>query len=189
MVILLGLPPLAGSAATLYKCRAADGTISYRDSPCADRAATLATRKLKRTRIPDAVDDEEYLEPDAGPVDEQALYVFKAQFQQALSSLTPLRVASVEYFMNTGEWPKDFKAVGVDKKSMSSSFIDGVRIAPQGRIVAELNEQKFGQQKKIVLTPHQVMGGTTVEWQCSSNFTPRLLGSDATRICQSRVIH
>ena len=179
----------SASASSLYKCQSASGRFVYSDTPCRKDAETIY-KKQSSPEISGSVGRDEFVEPEkaeaSGP-DVTAAYVFRARVVSAISSLAPIKVASTEYHMAQGKWPKDLNDLGLDPKTVTSSLVDQVFIKDGGAIVANLN-QSFGTHKKIVLTPKVVMGGTQVEWSCASNFTSAQLGGPQ-RICESRNVY
>jgi len=188
--VLSTLAAYAG-ASSLYKCQSANGRFVYSDTPCRKDAETIY-KKQSSLDISGSVGRDEYVEPDKtgeseAEADVTAAYVFRARFVSAISSLAPLKVASTEYHMAQGKWPRDVQALGLDPKTVNSSLVDRVTIKDGGAIVADLN-QSFGTRKKIVLTPKVVMGGTHVEWSCASNFTSAQLGGPQ-KICDSRNVY
>jgi len=179
------------SASSLYKCQSANGRFVYSDTPCRKDAETIY-KKQSSPDISGSVGRDEFVEPDKtgeseSQADVTAAYVFRARFVSAMSSLAPIKVASTEYHMTQGKWPRDLQALGLDPKTVNSSLVDRVIIKDGGAIVADLN-QSFGMRKKIVLTPKVVMGGTQVEWGCASNFTSVQLGGPQ-KICDSRNVY
>jgi len=179
------------SASSLYKCQSANGRFVYSDTPCRKDAETIY-KKQSSPDISGSVGRDEFVEPDKtgeseAQADVTAAYVFRARFVSAMSSLAPIKVASTEYHMTQGKWPRDLQELGLDSKTVNSSLVDRVTIKDGGAIVADLN-QSFGTRKKIVLTPKVVMGGTQVEWSCASNFTSAQLGGPQ-KICDSRNVY
>lgn len=89
--------------------------------------------------------------------------------------------------MDRGQWPENLQALGFKPQSMQSEYIASTRIKKDGSIVALL-KSALGENKLIVLSPKPAMGNTTLDWQCSSNFTVTLLGESNAGLCDSREI-
>lgn len=177
-------------AANLYKCQAADGKYLYSDKPCVENTKTIYKKK-SAPNISGSVGRGEFVDTKATEEpapDQAATYIFRARFVSVVASLTPVKMAAVEYLMLQGKWPKNLQDLGLDPRSVNSSLVDQVKIKDDGVIVATL-DQSFGKYKKIVLTPKTVMGGTHVEWHCASNFTRAQLGDGQQQICESRKIY
>lgn len=186
LIILLALS-MPGLAANFYKCKTRSGDITFSDKPCPKESQTTDKGKLNSFRITGTIGNEEYTDNSPEP-DTTATFVFRANFSRILESLSPLRRNITHYYFERGKWPEDMEAMGFDNKSMQSKDIRSVRVKKNGKIVSMLKE-RHGKNKIIVLNPKPAMGGTTIDWQCWSNFPRSLLGGGELELCESRQIY
>lgn len=184
ILLLVSLPVMA---ANFYKCKSSSGDITFNDKPCPKESKTTDKGKLNSFRISGTVGSKEYTDNSPEP-DTQTALIFRAKFTGILESLTPLKRTITQYYFERGKWPEDLEAMGFDNQSMQSKDIRDVRIKKNGKIVAMLKE-RHGKNKIIILNPKPAMGGTSLDWQCWSNFPRSLLGGGELEICGSRHIY
>lgn len=186
VLIVLLFISTSTTAASFYKCQTSSGEITFSDKPCPKKSKTTAKGKLNSFRITGTVGNEEYTDNSPEPDTTTAL-IFRAKFTSILESLSPLRRTITQYYFERGKWPENMEALGFEKQSMQSKDISNVRIKNNGKIVAILNH-RHGENKIIVLNPKPAMGGTSLDWQCWSNFPRSLLGGGELELCGSRHI-
>jgi len=171
-------------ASSFYRCESSDGKTSFSDKPCPTKSKTTDKGKLNSFRISGTASNKEFTDDKSAP-NQQAVFIFRAKFSNILQSLTPLRMSITRYYMERGQWPNNLKDLGFKAKAMQSAHIASTRIKKNGRIVASL-KPALGENKIIILSPKPAMNNTTIDWQCSSNFTSVLLGD--AELCDSRKI-
>lgn len=174
---VLAVISLGTQGASLHKCRSSDGRLYYSDVPCPAQTETVHKGKLNSS-------DSDVPEPAPTP---RNIETIRPQFAAALASLSGLRTAVLEHYMSNGKWPNHLLQMGFTPESMNSSLIDEVRMSNyEGEIEATLNKKTFGKDKKIVLTPKPILGGSQMEWQCATNINKQLLGTDMHPLCESK---
>jgi len=174
-------------AASFYRCESSDGKTTFSDKPCPAKSKTTATGKLNSLRISGTTGTGKFTDDKAAP-DKQSVFIFRAKFSNILQSLMPLRLSIARYYMDRGQWPKNLQALGLKQQAMQSALIASTRIKKQGKIVAAL-KPALGANKIIILEPKPAMDNTMLDWRCSSNFPPALLGEDGAELCDSREIY
>jgi len=172
--------------ASFYRCESSEGKTSFSDKPCPANSKTTVKGRLNSSRLSGSIGRKEFTDDKPLP-GLQAVYIFRAKFSSILQSLAPLRISITRYYMDRGQWPENLQALGFKPQSMQSEYIASTRIKKDGSIVALL-KSALGENKLIVLSPKPAMGNTTLDWQCSSNFTVTLLGESNAGLCDSREI-
>lgn len=192
LLFFLLLGPAGAMGGSLFKCKGPDGGMIFSDSPCPENA-----EQLEHTRIePEPVEPVELPEdgisgdvpglPAPMPPEVSEAYQYAAQFTQALSSLSPVKMSVAQYYARNGAWPKSLGAMGFDEKTMRSKQIERVDIRRGGEIRARLDREIFGKKRKISLTPKPVMGGMQIEWRCEANIPAHLLSVQGFSMCTSK---
>lgn len=173
-----------------YKCDNGQGEISYQKYPCSPTAAQKQVRVYipKQTGIENVTEYTEETTAINQPTSDQETMMFLSKLNTAIASLTPIKISSAQYHNMNGSWPKKLSDIRLDKKTMKSSHIKTVKLAKQGRIIAYLNDS-FGTNKKIILKPENILGGTGLEWACYANFTKSALSYNNNPICKSKMIN
>lgn len=197
IVLILAFP---SSVFAAYKCTDTNGRVGYQDQPCAEGAVEKEIRlysppeqgvsngafKPKVSADP-AVSDGDVSGDKMSFVDESSM-LLRTHLAGVLSSLSPIKIRVIEYYYNTGVWPQKLKDIDLDKDEMTSREINTIVLGDEGGIYAYLDEQ-FGEDKKVVLMPKRVMGGTSVEWECFANFSVKRLAYRGRALCESRAIN
>jgi len=188
LITALLLLPIQASA--FYKCSDNQGGISYQKAPCSG----ASTQKKVHVYIPKKSGIENSSEfTEAKPAGseqstEQSKAIMLSKLSAAINSLAPIKASSAQYFHMNGHWPKKLSDIGVDKKSVKSSHINAVKLNKKGGIVAQLNSS-YGENKKVLLQPKNILGGTNLEWTCYANFTKAAMFFNNHSICESRKIN
>lgn len=192
IVLILAFP---SSVFAAYKCTDTNGRVAYQDQPCVEGAVEKEIRlysppeqgvsdgvfRPKVSADPSVSDDEM-------PFLDGSSMLLRTRLASVLSSLSPIKIRVIEYYYNTGVWPQKLKDIDLDKDEMTSREINTIVLGDEGGIYAYLDEQ-FGEDKKVVLMPKRVMGGTSVEWECFANFSDKKLANRGRALCESRVIN
>lgn len=100
-------------------------------------------------------------------------YTVRAKMSGVISSMSAAKAPIVDYAAKNGTWPETWKQVesagGIapmsDLPAPSREFVEDVRLAPGGEIVAIV--KVHGKTGQLRLTPRKV--GDSVEWTCSSD--------------------
>ncbi len=181
-----------------YKCTDVNGKTAYQQRPCSSatkqETVTIRGKSAAIAQLPELSSNaqlfgnSEYTADKDEPVLANQM-VFLAKLSQVLATLHPLKFSIVEYYSMNGEWPKSFKELGLEEKSLSSLYIVQVSIVKNGVFLAQLSSE-FGAGKKVALVPIPVMGGTSMEWSCFANFpaSSMIMTAAKTTLCKSRVI-
>ena len=119
--------------ANFYKCKTSDGQITFSDKPCPKKSQTTKKGKLNSFRISGTVGNEEYTD-NKTDYDTNSIFIFRAKFTNILQSLSPLRMAITQHYMNRGKWPEDMESLGFERQAMHSKQINSVRIKKNGKI-------------------------------------------------------
>ena len=181
--VLLLMAPM--QAHSFYKCTNESGGITYQKIPC-KHSSVQSKLHVYVAPKPGIAAGSEFSDdnPDAS---EEASSI-RDNLGAIMSSLTPVKLAAVEFRQSSGEWPKALSDVGMNEKEMTSSYVDGVKLDGSGKITARLNRD-FGKNKKLILEPYSVMSGTSFEWKCYTNFPKESLPSGREMMCESRIIN
>lgn len=186
--LLLVAIPMQASA--FYKCDDGLGEISYQNHPCSPTATQKKVRVYipKQTGMENATEyTEENTTTNTSTANQPAMQLY-SEISTAVASLTPIKMSAAEYHNMNGSWPKKLSDIRLDKKAMTSRHIESVKLAKQGQIIAHLNKS-FGSNKKIILKPKEVLGGTNLEWTCYANFVKSSLSYNNRSICESKNIN
>lgn len=189
-ITVLSLAASGAHAATLYKCRTADGGTTFRDTPCEQGSSVVEKRNLKGSppRPDNIAGGVEYVEQNGLATDPQAVYLMTARFSNVLASLMPVKQAITAYHYQQGGWPQDLKALGFDPEAMHSPEVTQVKLGKEGSIIARL-DATLGEDKQLWLIPNPVMSDTQLQWNCYSNFPKEVFAVGERAICESRVFY
>ena len=179
------------SALAVYKCTNAQGDVAYQDSECQEGAVEkkmhVAVPSASAESKPALGSDEQI--SDKAFVDEGNPIVIRAELSNVLATLSPIRMRLIEYYAYAGKWPNSLADIDLKASEMTSSHIDKITLSDIGGnkrgIKAYLN-QSFGEDKRLILMPKSVMGGTSFEWQCFANFNKQSLSYGGQQLCESR---
>lgn len=171
------------NASGYFKCKDANGNIIFSDTECPVEAEILTEKTVRTDAVTGRFGSEPYL--DDSNMDLQDMLKLRAHLAEALSDLTPVKLAATEFYLQQEQWPENLEALGFNPKQTNSEQIDSVKVGQQGTLIARLQES-FGTNKMIVLSPSEAMDGTVIKWNCSANFSP-LLTNELS--CESRNIH
>ncbi len=95
-------------------------------------------------------------------------YVKAAELAQVLNSVSFLRAAAMQYYLETGAFARSIDELGFASREMTDGeYIDAVNINADGVIIATLSD-RFGDGQHLALVPRVVMGGTQVKWACET---------------------
>lgn len=181
---------LSLQAATIVKCQDINGDVSYADDECPGNTRQLSKTKLKAYKTSQAISHKDLKKSKAYPEhvsSSQEKAILVARLSKVLSSLSPIKIKMTEFYMETGIWPESFHTIELSPKSLKSSLINKTTLDKNGRIKVNLN-QSMGKQKQLWIYPQSVMGGTSIEWQCFTNFPKSMLDAGNSDICISRNI-
>jgi len=179
IVLMIFTPTQAHS---FYKCIDSAGAVTYQKTPCPN----ITQKKMHVYTAPrPGLKGGEFYEGDSDL--ENPIISIKKRLPAILSSLTPVRISSREYFQSEGSWPEKLIDIGLNKIEMKSSYVDEVYLNGTGNITVRLNKG-FGNKKQVILEPISVMGGTSFEWKCYTNFPRESLPSGREALCESKNI-
>lgn len=170
-------------AATYFKCKDPEGKIIFSDTECPDESEVLTEKTANPSNITGRFSPEPY--QDGSNMNLHDMLQLRQQLGQALSAIVPIKMALVEYYLQQEEWPIELEAMGFDPEQTNSEQVESVVIGKEGTLIAKLRNS-LGQDKMIVLSPHEAMDGTLIEWDCAANFSALLLNDMS---CESRNIH
>jgi len=189
-LMLFSLPALA-----VYKCTNAQGEVAYQDSECQDGAVEkkmhVAVPSTPPEPRPALTAEQQQLAQNAF-VDEGSPIVIRAELSNVLATLSPIKMRLIEYYAYAGKWPNSLADIDLKASEMTSSHIDKMTLSDIGGntrgIKAYLNPS-FGENKRLILMPKSVMGGTSFEWQCFANFNKKSLVYGGQQLGESRVLN
>jgi len=181
---------LATQASTIVKCQNMAGDISYAEDECPSNTRQLSKTKIKAYKTSQSISKKDLKKSKAFPehassTQEKALLI--ARLSKVLVSLSPIKTKMTEFYMRAGTWPESFHTIKLKPKTLRSSLINKTILDKNGRIKVSLNNS-FGKQKQLWIYPESVMGGTSIEWQCFTNFPKSMLHVGDSDICISRDI-
>ncbi len=176
-------------AGKFYKCFNEDGELVYQqvacDSDVKQETVHVFTAPDQHSQLGSpSMGNSEYIAEGVEPATADPLR-FQASLSSVMAQLGPIRMAVQQYYMMNGTWPAEPKDMGFNQENLKSSDINEVLMGDQGAIVVWLNE-RFGQEKRLVMAPRMVMDGTSMEWQCLANFPASSLTIGGVPLCQSR---
>lgn len=95
-------------------------------------------------------------------------YMLRAHFANALSTVSPFKAQVAMYTYESGSFPKNLQALGYQPSQMQDSDkIRDLKIV-DGVIKIKANKN-LGDNALIILTPKFVLGGSSLEWRCTTN--------------------
>jgi hypothetical protein len=194
-VLTLLLLSFSAKVFAINKCVDSAGRISYSDKPCESgskgaRIKTIITVEPKPAPSPvrdaekDGAMSREEIKERAkaiarggnSTVDDQNLtnktinnYKYRASFTQALAAIGPFKAQAAIYAGETGHFPQDVSDIGFTRDDMrTSSFFSDLRFGTNGEILV-LGNVTLGVDTVIKLEPRFTLGGTSIEWRCTTN--------------------
>jgi len=197
-VITLLMLSFSAKVFAINKCVDSAGRISYSDKPCESgskgaRIETIREAESKPTPPPardanvaerdDAMTREEIKEKaraiahgGKSNVDNQNHtnritnnYKYRASFAQALAATGPFKAQTAIYAGETRHFPQDVSDIGFTRDDMrTSSFFSDLRFGTNGEILV-LGNDALGINTVIKLEPRFTLGGTSIEWRCTTN--------------------
>lgn len=108
--------------------------------------------------------------------------VLAARFSRALADLSALKIYSMSYMAESGEWPREPEQMGLDSETFDTDDIVEVGYRKDGGIVAYLTPA-FGHGKWLWMQPRSALGGANVSWQCRTNVEKQALLPGAYGTC------
>ncbi len=171
------------NASGYFKCKDAEGNIIFSDTECPVEAEVLTEKTVRANAVTGRFSSQPYI--DDSNMDLQDMLKLRSQLAEALSDMTPVKLAATEFYLQQDQWPENLEALGFNPKQTNSEQIHSVELGQHGALVAKLRES-FGADKMIVLSPSEAMDGTVIKWNCAANFSP-LLTNELS--CESRNIH
>lgn len=122
--------------------RCSDTTLSK--SPIVMNGNTLSTQQINEFRI-------------------------AAAFAQSIAVVSPIKIQSIEFYSQSGEFPSRLEDIGIHSKDMkSSSYISDLTLGDNGEILIKGNEV-MGLDTVVMLKPRLTLGGLSIEWRCYTN--------------------
>lgn len=199
LALLLAMLVLSPAVMAINKCTDSTGKVSYSDRPCetgansqyletaeekekkrqAESAATSARQAVRtQERSPGEIKEKAReialggeQRSNENPIETATInkYKSRASFVQALAATGPIKLQSVMYASESGHFPESLSDIGFTRADMrTSSFFADLRIASGGEILV-LGNARLGESTVIRLVPRYTLGGTNVEWRCSTN--------------------
>lgn len=188
VLMFFSLPALA-----VYKCTNAQGEVAYQDSECqagaVEKKMHVAVPSTPAEPKPAPGSDEQI--SDKAFVDEGSPIVIRAELSNVLATLSPIKMRLIEYYTYAGKWPKSLADIDLKVSEMTSSHIDKIAlsdISGNKRAIKAYLNQSFGEDKRLILMPKSVMGGTSFEWECFANFNKQSLSYGGQQLCESREV-
>lgn len=181
---------LSMQAATIVKCQNIEREITYGEDTCPENTRQLSKTRLKEYKTSQFISHKDLKKSKAFPEhssSKQQKALLIARLAKVLLSLAPIKTKMTEFYMSAGRWPESFHAIQLNPKTLKSSLINKTLLDKNGRINVTLN-RLLGNNKQLWIYPESVMGGTSIEWQCFTNFPKSMLQAGNSDICVSRDI-
>ncbi len=106
-------------------------------------------------------------------------YLHHGIFERILKSMSPVKRSVEEFFKNRWEYPTYFVEMKLNKEKLKSKrYMRDIWLKKQGKIVIKATE-RLGDDIYIILTPIANMEGSTIRWQCETNYQQSTL-----RVCE-----
>lgn len=113
-------------------------------------------------------------------------YFIRANLAQAISAITPVKIALTEYYMSTGSFPtknNEFEISIFDLHEHET--IEKAYLTNQGGVGIHLSDI-FGENKSLTIHPVATKNGTYLKWRCSTNIDKQYLGFGNSKICDHK---
>ncbi len=182
-IVFLYMISTPGEASNYFKCKDENGNIIFSDTECPDESEILTEKTVRPGSFTGRFSSDAY--QDGSNMSLQDMLQLRQKLGEALTAITPIKIMMADYYLQQQEWPEKLEALGFDPRQTNSEQIDSIKIGEEGAVIARLRES-LGTNKMIILSPHEAMDGTLIEWDCAANFSP-LLMNDLS--CESRKIH
>lgn len=203
LVVGLASAPLQVAGAAGRKCIAEDGRILFTDQDCPAGTRIGKTGDGSVIQIqprpgprPDARDPH----PRPAPAESEATpqsaadsllravplvgqVILASRFARALADLSNLKIHSMAYMAETGEWPTEPAQLGLDTATLHTADIVEIGYRRDGGIVAYL-APVFGHARWLWMQPHDALGGASIAWQCRTNVETGTLLASAFGGCE-----
>lgn len=188
-IVASSLVAPAAWADAILKCQSPAGEVLYSTETCPDGWALAKEHVIGAQGEPGGVPGATEAPPPASPIPAQPPTVLNraalaARFARALGELSSLKMLSLSYMAQTGEWPTDPVELGLDPSSLHSQDIASLDLAREGGFVAHLRPA-FGVERKIWLSPAASLGGATLSWRCRTNVPLSALLPSAMGGCEA----
>ncbi|MDJ0701568.1 MAG: hypothetical protein QNJ07_17110 [Woeseiaceae bacterium] len=100
---------------------------------------------------------------------EQHKYVVAARLTAAYVAVQPLKMMLTQYRMMSGDYPAELADIRIDAGELTDGeYITAVTLHDGGRLVTHLEPSLFGDGALFMLTPVDVMAGTSTRWDCTT---------------------
>lgn len=175
--------PAPAEAAGYFKCKDTNGRIIFSDIECPIESEVLTEKTVSADAVTGRFSSEPYV--DDSDMSLEDMFKLRSHLSQAMSDITPIKLAITEHYLQNEAWPKHLNELGFDPGQTNSERIDSIKIGEEGAVVAMLNDS-LGADKMIVLSPNEAMDGTLIEWECAANFSPLLTNGLS---CEARNIY
>jgi len=182
--LILAISSAPVQSANYFKCVRPDGSVIFSDTECPTETEVLTEKTLKAGSLTGHIGQGPYSDGQDN-ISLADMLKLRTQLTEVLTALAPIKTASTEYHLSQNAWPPYLETLGFDPARMNNAHIKTVLLSRSGSIIARLREE-FGDGKMVVLTPHEAMDGTQVEWDCAANFSPLIMNELS---CDSRKIH
>ena len=177
---LLAVMTFSVPASAFYKCTDTNGRVTYQQHVCNE---VDVEKKLHIYNPPEIG-----VSKDKAYVGDKSSPLLRAQLASILASLSPIKLRVIEHYRYMGVWPETLESIGLVAAEVASSNVEKVTFDEDGGIHAYLRET-FGDNKRVVIRPKSVMGGTSFEWECFANFNKATLLYLGNPSCESREIY
>lgn len=198
-ILALSMFSVSSTAFAINKCVDSAGKVSYSDRPCesGSKKERIETRKKveQPKRLPSPGQESQRGEKEKSrtqeelrekakeiahggkpEVDDRHLtnktinsYKYRASFAQALAAIGPIKTQAAIYASENGRFPQEVGDIGFTREDMrTSSFFSDLRFGTNGEILVQGNST-LGENSVIRLEPRFTLGGTTIEWRCTTN--------------------
>ena len=172
-IVASGLIAPVAWADAILKCRSPEGEVLFSSETCPDGWALAKEHVIGTQGEPGEMPEAADAPPPASPLPSQPPTVLNraalaARFARALGELSSLKMLSMSYMAQTGQWPTDPVELGLDPASLHSQDIASLDLAREGGFVAHLRPA-FGVERKIWLSPQASLGGATLSRRCRTN--------------------
>ena len=92
-----------------------------------------------------------------------------ASFTQLVAAVSSIKMQVIGFYQGNGKFPGRLEDIGLRANDMkTSSYIRDLKLGTNGEILIKGNEV-MGLDTIVVLKPVLTLGGSSIEWQCSTN--------------------
>jgi hypothetical protein len=109
----------------------------------------------------------------------QSFSTTKAKLAKVITSVSPVRVSILHYYVENGKWPDSFLDIDLSSSDFAQKdLVESAELRLGGVLHLRLARSTFGENEVLQLIPKTAMNGQSVEWECRTSLDKSLWVGD-----------